>query len=119
MSIRYFYFLAGFITLVSGTAPDFVINLADSAVSMQNKIAVQVCAGLLNRDLSSPSVYTLLNQPYDSQWLVDIEGVENPILTDVDGFLNECLSRTKVFTSNTFVFLDYPSCCFRIELHCV
>lgn len=79
----------------NAAAPDYVIDLS-SSVNMPNTVAVQVCAGLLNRESSSPSVYTLLNEPYDSQWLHDIEGIENPTLTSVDAFLDKCLSTTKV-----------------------
>jgi hypothetical protein len=119
MSIRYFYFLVGLVALVSGTAPDFVVDLADSAVNMQNKIAVQVCAGLFNRESSSLSVYTLLNQPYDGQWLLDIEGIENPTLTYVDDFLNECLSQTTVLLqiiSSVFIIRHFL---LKIELYSV
>ena len=82
---------------VYSAAPAFVIDLANSAVSMPQKIAVQVCAGHMNRDSNLPSVYTLLNQPYDSQWLRDIEGIDNPTLTDINTFIDTCLKIVKVW----------------------
>lgn len=87
--------LLGSNVFLDATKPDYVIDLSNSA-NMPNIVAVQVCAGLLNREASSPSVYTLLNEPYDSQWLSDIEGVSSPSLTSVDNFLETCLASTKV-----------------------
>lgn len=81
---------------VAASAPDYVIDLADPARSMQDIIAVQVCAGLYNRDASKSSVYTLYNQPYDSEWLADIEHISNPTLTSTEEFLNICLKDAKV-----------------------
>lgn len=64
---------------------------------MSEIIAVQVCAGLFNRDTNSPSIYTLLNEPYDSQWLYDVEGISSPSLTSVESILDLCLSKTKKY----------------------
>ena len=44
-----------------------------TTVDIRMAIAVQVCAGLVNRNLSQPlAVYTLLNEPWDSAWLADL-----------------------------------------------
>jgi hypothetical protein len=83
-------------TLAAASAPAMVVDLGTS--DMPTKISVQVCAGLLNRaDAADAStVYTLMNEPYDSEWLADAEQITNPDLTAVDTVLSNCVSNEAV-----------------------
>jgi len=82
--------------LAKSSAPAMVVDLTNE--DMATKIAVQVCAGILNRAGASNAntVYTLLTQPYDSDWLFDAEQVSDPTLTSSDDVLSRCLLDSSI-----------------------
>lgn len=72
------------------TAPLMVVDLRKA--TLQAKVAVQVCAGLFNRDPGvTGAAYTILGQD-DLSWLQEVEGIVNPALTPVPVFLSRCLA---------------------------
>ena len=78
---------------VAASANTQGITVVDvSKESHQTRMAVQVCAGLFNRDTGSYQfAYTLGFQKNDAVWLADIEGITNPTLTPVSEFLARCI----------------------------
>jgi hypothetical protein len=58
-----------------------VVDLTNAGYS-ETAVAVQVCAGLYNRDAALGRVYVLGQQGADSAWLKDLEGIEEPEITD-------------------------------------
>jgi len=70
-------------------SPLLVLNL--TACTLQERIAAQVCAGLVNRnDSSLPPVYTIFS-PVDLQWLLDISGISAPNISSLSSFFPLCL----------------------------
>jgi hypothetical protein len=70
-----------------------VVDLISTNPTTPTVIAAQVCMGLFNRYSSiAGAAYSLLHQPYDSQWLADLEGITNPVLTPIPQFLTKCLT---------------------------
>ena len=86
------------------SAPSMVVDLTVEGTDMPTKIAVQICSGLLNRGDST--VYTLMHQPYDSDWLQDTEQVTNPDITSQDDVLSKCMSSSEV---KGYILYDYDS----------
>ena len=80
--------------LCSAAALD-VIDLR-SDIPLHKKISVQVCAGLSNRNPSTP-VYTVLHDS-DIDMIDDTQGISDLQYVDLDDFLKECLAiRSKGF----------------------
>jgi hypothetical protein len=82
----------------TGAAPDLmVVDMSAVGVTLARKFAIQVCAGLFNREEAVASgafgaAYTLgFNKGSDAEWLADIEGVTDPPLMGADDFLARCL----------------------------
>ena len=77
----------------SPSPPSIFVDLGyyNSSMSLQQKIAVQVCAGLFNRAAASSGVY-VFQKSEDVDWLQEIYGVESPALTPVGDFLSLCLA---------------------------
>ena len=97
--------LASALALTNALAPSIVVDLVSEPVpSFGTKVSVQTCSGLLNR--GDTSVYTLLTEPFDSDWLFDTEGVSNPALTSIDDFLKLCLADKNV---NGYILYDYKA----------
>ena len=69
----------------------------------QEILTVQVCTGLYNRESNFGGVYTFMDQT-DRDWLLDIEGVTDPEVTDITVFINKCLS-----TYNGYILYDYKT----------
>lgn len=94
---------------VAARAPDVVIDLTDTSLSQQSILATQVCAGLYNRDTSSQAttVYLMVSEPYSSEWLLDIEGVENPPVTAAQDFIGSCLARKS--SVGGYILYDYAT----------
>lgn len=71
-----------------------VVDLLTSPPPLQTVLAVQVCAGLINRNATSTlSAYTIMH-PEDWEWLVLVEpNVPNPPpLTTPTDFIHTCLA---------------------------
>ena len=93
------------LAIANALAPAIVVDLASDPIpSFGTKVSVQTCSGLLNR--GDKSVYTILNEPFDSDWLLDTEGVSNPELTTVDDFLKLCLTEKNV---KGYILYDYKA----------
>ena len=76
------------------TPPALVVDLQNKSISFPERLAVQVCAGLLNRDnISDSSSAFVLLLPTDLQWLATLNGSAtfNTSLTSIDDFLTHCL----------------------------
>jgi hypothetical protein len=95
--------------VVDASPPDYVLDLTPAEVNIRNKINVQICAGLMNRDETTPAmtVYTLMDEPYDSDWLADAEGVITPEITPIESFLSICSSNKEVVKG--YILYDYAS----------
>jgi hypothetical protein len=88
--------------------PQYVLDLTPADVNIRNKINVQICSGLMNRDeRDTGGVYTLMDEPYDSDWLADAEGVTDPELTSIDSFLSTCASMKDLVKG--YILYDYAS----------
>lgn len=78
-------------TATGFTAPSpapLVVNITSADVA--TSIAVQACAGLMNRAGSATPAYVLMRE-VDAEWLADVEHIPNPTLTPVSAFLATCL----------------------------
>lgn len=92
--------------LISASPPSYVIDLTSSSIPIQTKINVQICSGLMNRDERDVTVYTLMDEPYDSDWLADAEGVTNPELTSTDELLSICTGAAEQIIQG-YILYDY------------
>jgi hypothetical protein len=92
----------------AAAVPSVVLSAPDS-LSPQAWLAAQVCSGLYNRDASADAttVYSLVSEPYSSQWLADIEGVLSPEITPTEDFINSCLGNQKLVQG--FILYDYAT----------
>lgn len=95
---------AALLAAVAQCAPDITVDLLSNNPSVQTILATQVCAGLFNSDENGLSVYTLMDS-YDSAWLLDIEGINNPETTSSDDFLTKCLGNTPLVKG--YILYDY------------
>ena len=88
---------------VEVTSPQLYVDLVD--LSPPTVMTAQVCAGLLNRDVDNNfgGVYTFMDQ-YDYDWLNDINGVTDPVKTDVTTFIDSCLSIV-----GSYILYDYAT----------
>ena len=68
----------------------FIVDLRSTA-DLSVRIAVQICSGFLNRN-NSNFVYTLMNDPYDVDWLDDLYHITDPTPTPIDSLMAQCLS---------------------------
>ncbi len=93
--------------VMESLATPVVLDLTVAGTSMPMQIAVQTCSGLLNRDTAAGGVYTLLNQPWDDQWLSDVDGIVNPEITPLDSFLASCLARNDIVKG--YILYDYKA----------
>jgi hypothetical protein len=94
--------------LQAAVAGPLVVDLTVGGTTMQDIISAQVCSGLLNRDSSDKAgVYTLLNQPYDSDWLVDTTGISNPFITPTDQFISSCFQLKN--SVQGYILYDYAA----------
>lgn len=89
---------AGALLLQSETAhaaaAPLIIDLLTTALPLPTVLAVQVCAGLVNRNVtSSLSAYTIMH-PEDWEWLTLVEPdvPPNPPLTTAADFIKSCLA---------------------------
>ena len=75
-------------------------------LSLQRVFAVQVCAGLYNRDQTTLGAVYTLGSKRDTDWLVSTRNndtvVNKDCLTDPDDFLHECLQTTKGYLRYSF-----------------
>ena len=59
--------------------------------SSADRVAVLTCSGLANRAGSTAQpAFTLLSDE-DEQWLADIDNITDPVLTQIDTFIADCL----------------------------
>eukprot|EP01084_Bolivina_argentea_P316278 548182_1 len=86
-------FLASIQLITDATQPT-IIDLTSS--NIETRIAVQICSGLYNRIPDNNGVYTLMSEPYDTDWLKDLYNISNPILTPINDFMIECLSTKNI-----------------------
>lgn len=81
------------------------ITVVDFTVlKTQDQLAVQACAGLMNRNVAVAGPVFTFQSAYDKQWLADIEGLVNPPLTPLAPFLRQCLR-----TFNATILYSYAS----------
>jgi hypothetical protein len=99
--------LSSFIQSTYSIPPSHVVDLTVEGISIQTKINVQICSGLMNRDENDITVYTLMEEPYDSDWLADAEGVTNPELTSTNSLLSTCTAQKDLVKG--YILYDYVS----------
>merc|ERR1719410_3271842 len=88
------FLLFGICIFMLNTAQQPIVIDLTNNVDNPTKIAVQICSGLYNRDTSNNGVYTIMNEPYDTDWLYDLYFITNPTLTPINTFITQCLSNT-------------------------
>lgn len=73
-------------------APPQIIDLRAYYIDTSMLLAIQVCVGLRNRDLTSPGVYTI-NKQVDFDWLTYIAGVRDigNYTVDARQFIRSCV----------------------------
>lgn len=86
--------------------PKYIIDLTSTSISIQNKINIQICSGFMNEDVrTGEAVYTLQDEPYDSDWLKDTEDIDTINLTDIDTLLTKCLEINNMIKG--YILYDY------------
>ena len=89
------------------TEQPIVIDLTKTS-DMATRIAVQNCVGLYNRNnLNNNGAYTLMNEPYDSDWLKDLYNIITPNLTSIDDFMTMYCLNPKTGVSNGYIAYNY------------
>lgn len=77
------------VSLIASNATLVVVDVSET--SLATKLAVQTCAGLMNRDESlAGAAFVLGLNAGDKQWLADLEGINESKITAVADMLAKC-----------------------------